>query len=312
MQMPQQKQKGNCLCLRLRASVCVFVCAYMQKLFFKSNKKQAAIDKDCNNKVARHKNNAQWNQTRWSQVATRRETINMHITNSKLCCVFIDWLSISAALINTDMSESASECVLVLENYGVFGHTVRQMPLPGTNQSNKFQKCHIAHMKNVLVTAPNANRRQQALRPAIHCVRERRGEYTRIYVCEWVCALLLAGLGKVMSKYAGACCLFYNKAKPSTKKYTHTRNLLLNIQLHTQAHTHTLTQSHTDTRTHFHTYSYRVTYRIWLPDASYWYACEYVRIHMCVFVRVFTHTHTHTCTSPACQFAGETNANVCP
>lgn len=186
MQMPQQKQKGNWLCLRLRESVCVFVCAYMQKLFFKSNKKQAAIDKDCNNKAARHKNNAQWNQTRWSQVATRRETINMHITNSKLCCVLIDWLSISAALINTDMSESASECVLVLENYGVFGHTVRQMPLPGTNQSNKFQKCHIAHMKHVLVTAPNANRRQQALRPAIHCVRERRGEYL-VYVCASEC-----------------------------------------------------------------------------------------------------------------------------
>lgn len=186
MQMSQQKQKGNCLCLRLRESVCVFVCAYMQKLFFKSNKKQAAIDKDCNNKVARHKNNAQWNQTRWSQVATRRATINMHITNSKLCCVFIDWLSISAALINTDMSESERECVLVLENYGMFGHTVRQMPLPGTNQSNKFQKCHIAHMKNVLVTAPNANRRQQALRPAIHCVRERRGEYL-VYVCASEC-----------------------------------------------------------------------------------------------------------------------------
>lgn len=184
MQMPQQKQKGNCLCLRLRASVCV--CAYMQKLFFKSNKKQAAIDKDCNNKAARHKNNAQWNQTRWSQLATRRRTINMHITNSKLCCVLIDWLSISAALINTDMSGTASECVLVLENYGVFGHTVRQMPLPGTNQSNKFQKCHIAHMKNVLVTAPNANRRLQALAACYPlCAREKGRVYS--YVCASEC-----------------------------------------------------------------------------------------------------------------------------
>lgn len=101
------------------------------------------------------------------------------------------------------------------------------------------------------------------------CQREREGE--SVCVCVSECALLLAWLGKVMSKYAGACCLFYNKAKPSTKKYTHTRNLLLNIQLHT--HTHTLPLTHTDTRTHFHTYSYRVTYvcpyRIWLPDASY-------------------------------------------
>lgn len=252
----RQTERQKCKCHNKNnketASAYIYgcVCAYMQKLFFKSNKKQAAIDKDCNNKATRHKNNAQWNQTRWLQVATRRKTINMHITNSKLCCVLIDWLSISAALINTDMSESASKCVPVLENCGVFGHTVREMPLPGTNQSNKFQKCHIAHMKNVLVTAPNANRRQPASVAACYplCAREREGE--SVCVCVSECALLLAWLGKVMSKYAGACCLFYNKAKPSTKKYTHTRNLLLNIQLHTHTQTLPLTYSHTLTLAH--------------------------------------------------------------
>lgn len=80
------------------------------------------------------------------------------------------------------------------------------------------------------------------------------------------------------------------------KIHTHAQFIVKYTIAHTHTHSLTLTQSHTDTRTHFHTYSYRVTYRIWLTDASYWYACEYVRIHMCVFVRVFTHTHTHTCT----------------
>lgn len=147
--------------------------------------------------------------------------------------------------------------------------------------------------------------------------RERVGE-RGVHVCAHCC-----WLGKVMSKYAGACCLFYNKAKPSTKNtHTHSQFIVKYTIAHTIRYTHTHSHSHTGrqagTRTHFHTYSYSVTYvrieygsQMLLIDMHVnMFVCAYVCVR--VFTKCATHTHTHTHIHAACQFAGATNANVCP
>lgn len=175
---------------------------------------------------------------------------------------------------------------------------------------------HCAHEKCPCDSA----KRQQTPASVAACYPQCVGKRERRRVCLYVCAHC-CWLGKVMSKYAGACCLFYNKAKPSTKKYTHTDTHSQFIVKYTIAHTHTHTQAVRQALAHIfiHTYSYSVTY------VHIEYGCQmllidmhvhmYVNVHMylCAYLQNVPHRHTHTLThSPACQFAGETNANVCP
>lgn len=89
--------------------------------------------------------------------------------------------------------------------------------LAGTNQS-QTNKCHIPHMKNVLVTSANAKRGQQQFAGTA----TGRATHMCVSVCEWVCVCVCGGFALARSwvNTFGACCfcrLFSNKAKAATR-----------------------------------------------------------------------------------------------
>lgn len=136
---------------------------------------------------------------------------------------------------------------------------------------------HCAHEK---CPCDSAKRQQTPASVAAcypQCVGKRVGRGERKRVCLYVCAHC-CWLGKVMSKYAGACCLFYNKAKPSTKKYTHTHSQF--IVKYTIAHTHTGRVRQALAHIFIHTYSYSVTY------VHIEYGCQMLLIDMHVHMYV--------------------------